>query len=151
MSAIAECRRFLAGPEEPVIRKFILRVYGVPMAYRGPSVKVLAGGRPLFYDRSRQREWKVTVRAQAAAQEPEKPIAGPVRLWLRFHLPRPRSLPKKVRRHMTRPDWVNIVKQTEDALKGIIIVDDGQVVEAHVWKAYGDQPGVEIVVEELEP
>jgi hypothetical protein len=40
-----------------------------------------------------------------------------------------------------RPDTVKIVRACEDALTGVVWVDDSQIVEHRLYKAYGDQVG----------
>ena len=103
-------------------------------------------GKRSFKPRFKEREY---YRWQIKAQyNQEKPIAGPVRLSLSFHLPIPKAT-SKVRRlqmlngvmhHITRPDVSNFCKFAEDTLKGIVIEDDSQVVEINAKKIYADIP-----------
>lgn len=46
----------------------------------------------------------------------------------------------------TRPDASNIVKLVEDALNGIAFTDDARISDLHVFKRYGDTPGVTVTV-----
>ena len=69
-------------------------------------------GRPRFFvqrghigakDPEKSKGWKETVRWQAIEQG-ARPLDGPLSLYLRFFLPRPKSLPKKVLDHTKKPD-----------------------------------------------
>jgi Holliday junction resolvase RusA-like endonuclease len=50
---------------------------------------------------------------------------------------------------LTRGDASNFAKSTEDALQGIVICDDAQVIDLVVLKRFGP-PGVRIIVARLE-
>lgn len=87
----------------------------------------------------------------------ERPIGGPVRLLLAFHMPIPKGT-SKIRQkqmlngiihHIKRPDCSNLTKFCEDTLKGIVIEDDSQVVEICAKKIYADHPKTIIQIEEL--
>lgn len=49
----------------------------------------------------------------------------------------------------TKPDSLKLRRSTEDALKGILYVDDSQIVIGHDEKVYGLQPGARITVERM--
>lgn len=42
-----------------------------------------------------------------------------------------------------RPDTTKLLRAAEDALTGVLWLDDAQIVEQRAWKAYGDQCGIE--------
>ena len=63
---------------------------------------------------------------------PGEPIAGPVRLELEFYL----LPPKKPTNEYPRQDNTNLIKACEDALQGIVFVNDSQVVVTRAKKAY---------------
>lgn len=74
---------------------------------------------------------------------------SPVRLEIRFIMPRPKSLPKRVRRHVKKPDLDKLVRAVKDALTGVTWVDDSQVVQVEAEKQYainGEMPRAEISV-----
>lgn len=114
-----------------------------------------AQGRPKFYRRGNfvgaydpkdSREYKETVAAQLAAQNPIYIGEGAISLECEFTFTRPKSLPKKVVDHLKKPDLDNLVKGIKDAMKGIIWKDDSMVVSLTARKVYGDVPGVKIEV-----
>lgn len=105
----------------------------------------------------RQRKYMALVRACCADAMAGRPIVtGPVELSVKATYPWPQSLLKKKRagplpewKHSV-PDADNISKIVKDALnprerKGLAAVvwrDDSQVVSLHVWKRYGERPGL---------
>lgn len=79
-----------------------------------------------------------------------RPADGPteaaVRVWLEFSLPRPKSLPKRMVHAIKKPDVDKLCRTLLDALTGVVVRDDSQVVELQAVKRYG-VPGVKIRVE----
>lgn len=50
----------------------------------------------------------------------------------------------------TKPDTSNIVKAVEDALNGVLYVDDNQIVQLSVLKSYAVEPGILVSAYELD-
>ena len=48
--------------------------------------------------------------------------------------------------HTVKPDLSKIVRAAEDAMSGVVYIDDSQVCERFAKKKYGNRPGVEIFV-----
>lgn len=89
---------------------------------------------------------------QALAAKPPRLLAGPLEAEMDFYLPRPKSAPKRVVYPTTKPDATNLIKGTEDALKGIVFSDDSQIVRLRIAKLFADAvstPGVYIRLEEI--
>jgi Holliday junction resolvase RusA-like endonuclease len=77
-------------------------------------------------------------------------------LYAELKIPRSWSMKKKnaailgLTRPTSKPDLVNIIKQAEDALNGVVWLDDAQVVEYdRPRKVYGKQPKLVITVSKL--
>jgi len=97
------------------------------------------------YNPSSADAWKRTV-AEVSKEVFKKPFVGPVKLELRFRLPRPKRhfLKTGVLRgdapessmFDTRPDIDNLVKAVMDALTGICWKDDCQVARVDAEKRY---------------
>lgn len=84
-------------------------------------------------------------------QRDGKPIAGAVRVRVVFHLPRPKSLSKKVLEHTKKPDADKLARNVGDALRRIAYEDDASVVEWSIRKCYAvDAPHAEITVEGID-
>lgn len=89
--------------------------------------------------------WEQTVRerlTQVLADTPrgdvEALFEGPVLVSMEFHLPRPKSLPKRVTLHTKKPDVDKLARGTVDALNGVLFRDDSQVVEVRARKVYAE-------------
>ena len=60
-----------------------------------------------------------------------------------------RHLPVPTPPHTIKPDLTNLIKVTEDALKGLMWGDDSQVAEMRLtkrWAELGEQPHVDITI-----
>ena len=78
-------------------------------------------------------------------------VTGPVAVTLGFILPRPKNTPKVTPAAVKRPDLDKLVRAVLDAVTGVVIADDSQVVALHATKiiaAVEDSPGVHTRIEE---
>lgn len=92
--------------------------------------------------------WETNVRTAAQQQCQGQFFDGPVRVAIVFFLPRPKSAPKRVTHHLTRPDVDKLARGCLDALKGILWPDDSKVVDLIARKAFATtQPHARIVVD----
>lgn len=140
-----------------------------------PSVSItvhgepVAQGRPRFahrgsfttaYDPPKSARYKSTIQKELQpliANKDFKPFDGPCSLELRIYRYIPKSFSRKKQfaaangeiRPTTRPDTDNYVKGILDALNGIVVKDDSQIVDVVAQKFYSDTPRIEVVVSEL--
>ena len=130
---------------------FRCRVHGYPVPQGRPKAFIPKGWtRPTVYDPATSRDWKRTVNSQVLDAKPGPPMKGALTVRLVFVLLRPPSVSEKKRPFPTvKPDAENLSKAVLDAIKGVVYLDDAQIVDLRVRKEYGEQPGVEIDVEEL--
>lgn len=124
----------------------------------GPPVPWSRAGRngDRYYtpDHVKAYQTEVALRANAAGAEPS---LGAFSVFLRATLPIPASWTKGLKQaardgkvHATsRPDSDNYAKAVLDACNKVIWADDSQVVELHIVKIYGDDPGLFVAVEKL--
>ena len=124
---------------------------------------VMKNGRPLITTRDDAKgnaEWKQNVKFFARQAFESTPIANPMRVTITFVMPRLKGHFGSGRNagvlkasaphfHTVKPDGTKLMRSTEDAMTGIVWLDDALIVEQHVVKVYGDKPGAEITVEEL--
>ena len=71
----------------------------------------------------------------------------PILMSATFVKSRPKSLPKKIKLPAVAPDISNYIKLLEDALKGVIFDDDGQIVGMMLEKEFvqpGGMPRIEV-------
>jgi Holliday junction resolvase RusA-like endonuclease len=131
-------------------RTVTLRVIGVPQP-KGSTRAFLPKGstRPIVTtDNPGIREWQRAIVAVAQTLG-EVPFEGPVAVALVFRFPRPKSKPRRIVHHVTRPDLDKCVRCVGDALQGVLFADDCAIVAIHARKCYapeGTAPGVEIAI-----
>ena len=86
-----------------------------------------------------------------------KPFDGPLEVCMAFYRPVQTSISQKersrrlsgVHRPTVKPDLSNYIKALEDALNGIIWVDDNLIVSLEAKKFYAEQP--HLIVEVKRP
>jgi Holliday junction resolvase RusA-like endonuclease len=138
----------LAMDAGPIV---VFRVRGIPIP-QGSARPFIAGGRARIATKSPAlMAWRHAIATAAAGAMGERPVlTGPVRLSATFSLPRPPSIPRKRIYPTTKPDLDKLVRALLDGLTGVVLVDDKLVVSfGNVDKAYGDVPGVSVLVETL--
>jgi Holliday junction resolvase RusA-like endonuclease len=101
-------------------------------------------------------------RLQAAASDAmagRNPLDGALQMRVVCIMPMPASMSQKNRRlvvagilaHTHKPDCSNLLKNFEDALNGIVYVDDSRLCEVSIVKLYGEKPRVEIEIWPWQP
>ena len=131
-------------------------IWGEPVAQGRPRAAVI-GGHARMYDPAKSRNYKSLVQAEALRVRPATPLTGPVTLVIEIYKQVPKSFSKAKRsqaelgllRPTTKPDISNILKGIEDALTGIIWLDDSQIVRLVASKAYSYHPRVEVQIHEI--
>lgn len=114
------------------------------------------GGARLVPDNRRTKPWRAQIR-KVADLEGIDPREGPLRVSLRFMLPRPKGHRGANGLRLaapaypaTRPDIDKLARAVLDALTGVAYTDDGQVAELIVLKHYASsRPGVDIRIEAM--
>jgi Holliday junction resolvase RusA-like endonuclease len=100
--------------------------------------------RPIITDSNRNlKTWQVLVSEAASAairrlppSERLLPREAGIRVTFTCYLPRPASLPKRVRAHTKAPDLDKVARSLNDALTSIAFHDDAQVNELVAAKRY---------------
>lgn len=82
------------------------------------------------------KAWEQTVAAAAQSVASGTLILGAVSVAVTFYFSRPKSLPKKITRHVRRPDLDKLIRGATDALTNVIWKDDSQVVLIVARKEY---------------
>jgi len=129
------------------------RVYGTPIPQGSLRGFVSRGAGPtrvlLTSDNTKTEPWRQDVAAQAIKAGVSMIASGPVGLHCVFHLPRPKSRPKRCTHPDVRPDLDKLVRAILDALTSIAFRDDAQVCELSAIKCYTDRAGADITVRPL--
>lgn len=97
-------------------------------------------------DNARAKPWQQEIAIVAGTlMKSRQPYLGPLAIWVDFYSSRPQWHTNKKglvasapRFPEKRPDATKLLRPVEDALTGILWGDDGQVVEQHVRKLYGE-------------
>lgn len=149
---------FVSGVPKPAGSKnaFAIRRKGVPT---GQVVVTDSSGKS-------GKQWRNAVAAAARQEAREvrlaEPLTGPVSTTFLFVMPRAASHYRTGKRahvlrddapteHTKAPDTIKLTRSAEDALKGILWVDDAQVIHTVVSKRYAmpfEETGVYISVSE---
>lgn len=117
--------------------------------------------RPILVEQSKGlKDWRGDVkRAAMEAYSESDLLDGPLCLLAEFVFPRPKKhyTPKGVLRddaplyHSSRsgPDTSKLIRSIEDAMTGVVYLDDGLIAHEAARKLYGEKPGVTISVSAL--
>lgn len=116
-------------------------------------------GRALMVEScKRVKPWRQLVADAALAAAPGRSlIASPCILCAEFRFTRPKGhhgaagnlLPRAPRHHVVRPDASKLIRSTEDALTGVLLRDDCQIVAPPALKRYclpDERPGALITL-----
>jgi len=131
-------------------------ILGTPLAKQ--SMKFTKGG--VRYQPKQVTQNAENIKSQVISQLPEsfKIIANPVVVDAIFIFPPLKSFNKKMKQHIdnggyiiksTKPDLDNLEKAINDALEGIVFLNDSQVCKVRKLKYYGNTPQVRIRVTEV--
>lgn len=120
------------------------RVFGLAMA-KGNHRAVTTGGITKIREANPSvKDWELLIAATASVELNKRPFAERellrrgVRLSVAFYLPRP----KKYQRpgiqvaHLVAPDIDKLQRAVQDALSGVVYLDDSQIVESLATKRY---------------
>lgn len=119
-------------------------VFGDPQPKGSMRAFVPKGwNRPVVTSTNRNlKAWEALVRSRANdARQGAEPIAGPVKLEIDFLFQRPKRLLTKrtaavFQPHVSAPDLTKLARGLEDALSGVLFLDDKQVCALVATKAY---------------
>jgi|TARA_R100001163_G_C5046860_1_gene184078 crossover junction endodeoxyribonuclease RusA len=105
---------------------------------------------PVITDANKNlKQWRDLTSFVAQDYAPKELVESAVELHIDFFFARPKSLPKKVTRHIKKPDLSKLIRSIEDSLTNIVWNDDSQVVKIIATKNYGT-PRAEIQVYKIE-
>lgn len=134
------------------MNKYVFRIIGNPEAKQ--SFRFTKKG--LRYKPKEFAAKENDIKLQIKSQMPKgfKMIQSGVAIFYRFIFSYPQVIPKKKRAierlfRNKKPDSDNLQKMVNDAIKGLVIRDDSQIVKWTGEKIYADEPCVEIEVIEI--
>ena len=133
----------------------------VPVPQGRPRLST-RGGFARAYDPPKSKEWKRVVeqyvRKAVRESEEEFQYKGPLRVWMKFIMPLPKSAHRKRNPpseswSTKKPDVDNLYKGVADAMEGIVYENDSQISHLVVEKkiaAQGNEAKVLIEVTHVE-
>jgi crossover junction endodeoxyribonuclease RusA len=125
-----------------------LRVDGAPVPQGSMRAFVVKGRAVIAGPQAKLRTWRELIGNEARRAGLGYYAELAVVVYGDFVLPRPKRLGKTKREpHTQKPDVDKLARALLDALTGVVVRDDSQVVALHVSKrfaAFDERPGVEI-------
>lgn len=122
---------------EPVV----IKVMGEPVPQGSTRAFITKSGRPIITHSNRNlKEWRQRIATEAQKERPKSwDMDQAILLGVDFLMPRPKTLPKRIKENVKRPDLDKLVRAVLDALTGIYFKDDAQVVQVFAGKRYADK------------
>lgn len=130
---------------------------GSKRAFMRPGMKF-----PVIVDDcAKGKDWRGDVKRFAVEAYRGEPLTGPLDVKMLFCMARPKAhfrtgkLAGQLRPdaevwHERKPDVLKMARAVEDALTGILWVDDAQICVETLEKVYGAKPGVHVEVKPAE-
>ena len=127
-------------------------VEGLPIAKGRPRVT-----RNGTYTPAKTKNYEKAVQLHFNNQYKGDPLEGPLRITIDFYMYIPKNVSKRRRKLKNdkellptkKPDFDNLTKSITDALNGLAYKDDNQIVEAHIYKYYSDDPKAVVKIETI--
>lgn len=124
----------------------LAKTAGSKKAFMRPEMKF-----PVIVSDSDNKGWRNAVAGMAREHYSGPPLAVPLKLTLVFQMKRPQGhfnskgalKPGAPTYCSKRPDATKLLRCVEDALNGVLWLDDSQIVVQHVSKIYDERPGVQ--------
>ena len=134
-------------------RTWIGFIHGMPQSQgSGQPFVNKKTGKPIYSSMPTSvRDWRQAVKAYLAINwDAGSPLDGAIVASFVFVFPRVKSAPKRIF-HTVGPDEDKLLRGMLDALvKGAAITDDARVFAPTPIGIYGDEPGVHILLQEIE-
>ena len=126
-------------------------VRGTPTP-QGSSRAFVRGGRAIITsDNKGLSAWRNAIATAAASAMGDRPVwTAPCLVWVTFSLPRPKSAPRRIVHHATRPDLDKLVRALLDGMTSVVWRDDAQVVQIWATKGFGNIIGATVRAEACE-
>lgn len=132
----------------------VIDITGEPVAWSRTRIAIL-NGRPVPFTAIKYRRWQTDARMVARQVMARRQLlTGCLALAVNVSFVPPTTWAKWKRQaaldglieHTGKPDLSNILKAAEDALTGVVFLDDAQVVSIEAAKLYAGSPRVWIQV-----
>jgi len=134
-------RRGLRALTDMDLEPVVIKVMGEPVPQGSTRAFVTKSGRPIItHSNKNLKEWRQRIATEAQKERPKQwDMEQAILLGVDFLMPRPKTLPKKVKEDVKRPDLDKLIRAVLDALTGIYFRDDAQVVQVFAGKRYANK------------
>lgn len=122
-------------------------IYMEPVGKARPRV-TMKGGRAFAYTPQKTAHAENLIRDKVMALKVFFPRDTPLFMMIVFYRSRSKSLAKKVKMPVSRPDADNLWKLVSDSLEKFIYANDSQITTAVIKKRFGSPPRIELKLEE---
>lgn len=144
-------------PSETILAAFFVPGIPATAGSKRPHLNKKTGKTYVSDDCQRGPAWRTSVETKAQAAYSGEVMRGALSLSIVFYQVRPLThygtgknagtlRPHCPQYPAKRPDATKLFRATEDAIKGILFADDGQVVIARATKLYGGRAGALVIV-----
>jgi len=105
------------------------------------------------YTPDKTRNYEALLKEAAIeAMGSSEPLETPVSLYLYiFSKKKVQDCLNGSEQPMKKPDSSNVLKSVEDAMNGVVYIDDCQIINHHITRVYSTLAGVDICVKEYLP
>ena len=103
-----------------------------------------------IYDPVKVKNYKAFAKMHLSKYRLKRLLDGPLAMDIEVFIVKPKSWPKRRKHADTKPDLDNFAKCICDILEGLAYTNDSRVVDLHARKLLSDQPGVNVMVRELD-
>jgi len=125
-------------------------IFVEPVAKARPRFGITKTGRRYAYKEKKTAHTEALIREGALKLGRRFDAGTPLRMEVTFYRRRPKSLPKKVKFPVQKPDLTNYLRLLEDALEGYLYSSDSNIVEIHASKRFGEPPRIELLLAEID-
>ena len=122
-------------------------IYMEPVGKARPRV-TMRGGRSFAYTPQKTAHAENLIRDSVLPLNTFFERNTPLKMTAEFYRSRPKSLSKKIKWAISRPDADNYFKLLTDALEKFIYENDSQITTALIKKRFGSPPRIELKIEE---
>lgn len=108
----------------------------------------------VVFDASNNKHWKRTVAWVARKTMLENNIkdlfACPIYMELTFYIKPPKNKPDLINKfHCSKPDLTKLIRCVEDAMIGVVYIDDRFIVKQTCKKLYSNKAGVKVRISKV--
>jgi Holliday junction resolvase RusA-like endonuclease len=117
------------------------------------DIDPIGKGRPRFgrgytYTPEKTRMYEESLAILAREQFNQDPFTRPVAVTMTFYMPT-KDKKRWVKPCTMKPDLTNLTKAVEDALNGIVWLDDSLIAKLSLYKTWARDGSIRVTVEEL--